>query len=347
MNRILLFSMWLAGSLTAKAQPPLRPYDAWEATQFVALSGHQPADYVVPDNNWEILYALRSPQTATELRKAGVACTDSQLMLLEVGGLIAERDGKWKTTIPILDREQTRSLRDFGDQVAATIYTQSKPDFTALEKTISEVGFGHNAYSLLFSYLLDGKMWTQLVLFDQIENHTTWSGCYWIMYEPRNESACGTNSYGEQDLILTYLDSSAAPCTMLMDRYAAEIARQGKITDAELIAQLRPYGLTDENGIVTIPVIGNMPPNFHRLVEKLVKAISTELKVHCERLAADYCIEDEKMAMVMLYHEVMWSLMDRLVRDGVVSLPAILRRSQENKHRLHEVLFFVEGGLMQ
>ena len=35
----------------AKAQTPVRPYGQWEATQFVAVSVHQPEDYVTLDNN--------------------------------------------------------------------------------------------------------------------------------------------------------------------------------------------------------------------------------------------------------------------------------------------------------
>ena len=54
------------------AQEQLRPYEKWEATQFVALSGHQPIDYVTADNNWEITYNLRTPQTAGELRGKGI-----------------------------------------------------------------------------------------------------------------------------------------------------------------------------------------------------------------------------------------------------------------------------------
>ena len=36
---------------TIQAQIVIRPYNEWEATQFVAVSGHQPEDYVLTDNN--------------------------------------------------------------------------------------------------------------------------------------------------------------------------------------------------------------------------------------------------------------------------------------------------------
>lgn len=49
----------------------------------------------------------------------------------------------------------------------------------------------------------------------------------------------------------------------------------------------------------------------------------------------------------MLYHEVMWYLVDKLIQDKVISLPAIFKDEKANKNRLNEVVFFIEGGLMQ
>lgn len=56
---LLLFTL-LSVTTMIKAQISIRPYSEWEATQFVAVNGHQPEDYVTPDNNWEILYNLRT-----------------------------------------------------------------------------------------------------------------------------------------------------------------------------------------------------------------------------------------------------------------------------------------------
>lgn len=350
MNRylnLLLLPGLLAVAAPAAAQSPVRPYSEWEATQFVALNGHQPSDYVVPDNNWEIVYNLRTPHTLAELRRMGVECSDSQLLLLEVGGLIRKTEGRWETMIPILDEQQTVSLREFGSEVAESVYGKTKTDFAALVDVIGKMGFRDNSLSLVFSYLLDGRMWTKLVLFEDINNNTTWSGCYWVLYEPRKGVACGTNSYGEQDLILTYVDSGIALGDEVMERYAAEISRYGKVTDAGLLRELQPYGLADAEGNVTIPIIRKQPDDFHRLTDKLVGAISAELKDNCVSLASRYGIGDEKTAMVVLYHEVMWDLLDKLIRDKLISIPPIFADRNAHKFRLNDVLFFVEGGLMQ
>ena len=49
-------------------------------------------------------------------------------------------------------------------------------------------------------------------------------------------------------------------------------------------------------------------------------AISAELKSNCNSLATRYGIKDEKVAMVILYHEVMWNLVDKLIQDQIIAI---------------------------
>lgn len=348
-SSFLLFisSLFLVLSQSTQAQSKVRPYEQWDATQFIAVSGHQPEDFVLADNNWEIMYNLRTPHTQDELHEMGIKCSDSQLLLLETGGLINKLNGKWKCAIPILDKEQTNSLRSVSKEIANAMYAKTKEDFVALVQTISQMGFENNALSLVFSYLLDGRMWTKLVLFDDITNHAGWSGCYWVLYEPRKNLKFGTNGFGDFNLILTYLNSGFAPSSQAMDDCADEISKFGKVNTAELISQLVPYGLTDSNGQLQFPVIKMQQDNFHQIIDKLINTISLELKNNCSTIAEQYDINNEKIAMVILYHEVMWYLMDNLIQDKVLHVPAVFEDEQNNKQRLNEVVFFIEGGLMQ
>lgn len=329
------------------AQEQLRPYEKWEATQFVALSGHQPIDYVTADNNWEITYNLRTPQTAGELRGKGIQCSDSQLMLLEVGGIIEKSGGKWHTAIPILDKRQTDSLRLFSKTVADDIYGKNRQDFITLANIIKDTGWQANTLSLMFSYLLDGRMWTKLLLFDDAGQHATWSGCYWILYEPRQGTKYGTNGYGEQDLCLTYIDSGIAPSPDTMDKCANEMRRNGKITDAVLAEKLAKYGLVDAQGNALFPIIKRQDNAFHQTVNRLTENISTALKGYCGSMSLQFGIKEEAVATVALYHEVMWELMDRMEKDGIFTVPGNLKDSNRHGDGIGNLMFYVEGGLMQ
>lgn len=347
LKQCFLLTLFLSTACAVAAQTGIRPYDQWEATAFVAVRSHQPSDYVETDNNWDILYTLRTPHSRRELLDKGIPCTESQLMLLEVGGLIRKSQGRYAASFPILDREETHSLREFANGIAEKIYRESKPDFIALERAIRQMGFQDNALSLVFSYLLDGRAWTKLTLFDDIDQNATWSGCYWVLYEPREGFKCGTNGYGEQDLIVTYVRSDIAPDYRTMDKCADEIARFGKVTDPELLRKILPYGIVDEKGTTSIPVIRRQEDEFHRLTEKLADAIRTGLADNAAEAAKRYRIADEKKALVVLYHEVMWDLLDRLLTDGILTLPDILTDPDAEKSHLKYVTFFVEGGLMQ
>ena len=341
----LCISLWTATNSAAQEQ--LRPYEKWEATQFVALSGHQPSDYVTADNNWEITYNLRTPQTAGELRGKGIPCSDSQLMLLEVGGIIERTGRKWHTTVPILDKQQTDSLRLFSKTVADDIYSKNRQHFISLASTIKDMGWQANTLSLMFSYLLDGRMWTKLLLFDDAGQHATWSGCYWILYEPRQGAKYGTNGYGEQDLCLTYIDSGIAPSPDTMDKCADEIRRNGKITDAVLAEKLAKYGLVDAQGNALFPIIRQQDDAFHQTVNRLTENISAALKGYCGSMSSQFSFKKEAVATVALYHEVMWELMDRMTDEGVFTVPDVLKDGKKHGGSIGNLVFYVEGGLMQ
>lgn len=159
---LLLFTL-LSVTTMIKAQISIRPYSEWEATQFVAVNGHQPEDYVTPDNNWEILYNLRTPRTQAELREMGIKCSDSQLLLLEVGGLVSKTKGKWKATIPILDKEQTNSLRSLSKEIAESMYVKTKADFISLAQT-----------QTLYHWHKLSVKWDSRTMYSHLFFHTFW-----------------------------------------------------------------------------------------------------------------------------------------------------------------------------
>ena len=93
-------------------------------------------------------------------------------------------------------------------------------------------------------------MWTKLVLFEDVDNYT--SGVRLLLGIIRIKKwllVCGTNGF-ENRPILTYINSGIAPDNDIMDHCADEIAQFGKVTDAKLVSQLKPYGLVDDNDVL-------------------------------------------------------------------------------------------------
>lgn len=166
------------------AQTEIRPYQEWNETAFVSLKGHQPANYVRPDNNWDILYTLRTPYTQAELNAMGIPCTKSQLMLLEIGGLIQKEGKKWHSAVPIFDKKQTDGLRAYSKQVADKIYALTKLDFQSLMEEIGCMGFKDNTASLIFRICwMDGcgRNWFSLMKLITMLLGVVVIGCFTII----------------------------------------------------------------------------------------------------------------------------------------------------------------------
>ena len=155
----------------------VRPYKDWETIAFCTYESYHPSQYAQIDNNWELLYTLRTPMSLKELEEKGVAFTNSQIILLHIGGLIENENNVLKTVMPIFNEEQTKSIRTLSKGIARSAYSQSEKEWSAFLKELKRQKLTKNAYSLVFSYVLDGKIWKkQLPSYEKLSNNATWKG---------------------------------------------------------------------------------------------------------------------------------------------------------------------------
>ena len=64
-------------------------------------------------------------------------------------------------------------------------------------------------------------------------------------------------------------------------------------------------------------------------------------------MSLQFGIKEEAVAKVALYHEVMWELMDRMEKDRIFTVPGNIKYSNRHDDGIGNLLFYVEGGLMQ
>lgn len=132
-----------------------------------------------------------------------------------------------------------------------------------------------------------------------------------------------------------------------MDKCADEIRRNGKINDPALVKKLIKYGMVDAQGNALLPIIRRQDNVFHQTVNRLTENISAALKGFCGSMSSQFGIKEEAVATVALYHEVMWELMDRMEEDGILTVPGILKDSKRRGDGIGNLVFYIEGGLMQ
>lgn len=90
----------------------VRSFNKRAANPYVSYQVYHPDNYILADNNWQLLMIFRHVHSLQYLDSIGVKYTRSQLMLLHVGGLLEDvGKDKWKTTIPIFDSLQTIDIR--------------------------------------------------------------------------------------------------------------------------------------------------------------------------------------------------------------------------------------------
>lgn len=298
-------------------------------------------DYYMLDNNWQILCALRTPHALADLDSMGIRWNQSQIRLLQVGGLLAKEGKLWKTQIPIFDQKQTQTIRRETRAFADSLIGVIEPSCREFVDELSVQSYETNAYSLLFSYVLDGdRVWEHFPDKADLGHHATWDGLYWVMYEPRAGMKCGTNSYG----YLSHTWSTPMECWPDMNLFVAlgKRIQNGHLNmdDPEKAAKLARYGYTDAQGNLTLPVIHLGQDNrLNRAADHIVTSLVDAVKSHTSRFASAYDIANEEQAAIIFYHELMWDVLDLLTERGIITCPAILTGQSSDPKHLRDVTF--------
>ncbi len=301
---------------------------------FCAVSSYHPLEYMQSDNNWELLLTLRAPLTTKQLDSMSIKYTDSQLMFLNIGGLVENKGEKWHTVIPIFEESQTMEIRKQSEEIAQTLYAETKNDWKTFTEILAKRNLGNHAFSFAFSYILDGKIWGNGLLPDhnELTVNPTWNGACWVLYDKRVNSNCGTNTYYDifcqtwTDELSYWLGSKT------ITKFIGEYKEKGKIEDIELIRTAVEWGLTDDAGNITIPIIDESSnDDLIQIRNVIMQKMAKGVKQYSTAFSSDYRLNDEKLAEVILYHEVMWDLLDILIEKNAFTKPDILKGSPNAK----------------
>lgn len=324
----------------------VRPYKDWETIAFCTYESYHPSQYAQIDNNWELLYTLRTPMSLKELEEKGVAFTNSQIILLHIGGLIENENNVLKTVMPIFNEEQTKSIRTLSKGIARSAYSQSEKEWSAFLKELKRQKLTKNAYSLVFSYVLDGKIWKkQLPSYEKLSNNATWKGAYWALYDKRqNGSSYGTNGFNRM-FYQTWSDSlSYWLGSKTIFSFVEEYKQHGKIVGKDLLDKCMEWGLVNKQGDVIIPIINEESDSqIVQISDRIVAKLAACVSQYASDFMKEYQLANENLAKVVLYHEVMWDMLDVLVGEKIITQPDILKGGPNaSKKDFGQIVYIVE-----
>ena len=309
--------------------------DNWEDICYCSMNNnaYHPGSIVSVDNNWQILLALKNGLTRKQLDSLKIPYTRSQLFLLETQRLLNVEKNIYKTSIPILDSVQTVNLRKQSQLIANDIYTEIEKPCRDLITYLSEQNRSNNAYSILFSYVLDGLIWNQFEkenIMDERSETGIWSGNYWFLTPKRSFSCGGTNSWSDDEKGLQFSWNWSETENITDGLWEANIdslfslVQGNTVANKEIIDEFGKYGFFDEKLNLTIPVINEKSNNTLCLISNniITKLFSTFLaKVNIDALKTLYKFKDDSETIVVFYHELMFDLMDLLLEKQVIQLP--------------------------
>ncbi len=341
------------GQQTA-ASPRFKEY---EFNQYITSTALAPSNILRLDSNGDIALAARTETTRARLKTLGIPFSESQIALLKTFRLLEEKEDTLRTSFPILGPKETQQLRQQVAAIAPALARRLEPQVRELQNELSRTGRERNAYSIIFSYVLDGLVWDEFAKRQMVHRREItvesplWSGEVWALYPPRVFSA-GTNSMCDQGVCLKVTWTKDAIPQMLpfvadiprLERMLDDYRKGGIVKDERTRQVFGPFDLFDESGRLTIPVIDEkMSNDLYRSASAIAVGVATQVAVllNLGGLAHEFEFSDNEQALVIAYHELMWDVMDQLEQRGLATKPTAFAAPKRAKPADIAALVFV------
>jgi hypothetical protein len=315
-------------------------FDSYQFSQFISAAGQSPQQITKLDNNGEILLACIKGKTREQLHTVGIQFGESQIELLKTWRLLEEKEAILKTEFPILDAEMSQQLREASLAITPALGRQIEPNVLRLAAILDHNGRKRNAYPILFAYILDSLVWDKLrernLLGQRVITTETplWAGEVWAVYPPRAFSM-GTNTVSDKGISLHVNWTERAIPRMIpfvadiktFLRMFGDYVERGRVEDEHARKVFGPFDLFDSTGRFTVPIIrADRRDPVHKLSEEIARQIADSLStvLDLQSLSKQFGFRDNRQALVIVYHELMWDLMDQLESRGIVQKPLVL-----------------------
>jgi len=335
MKQLFIYFLFLSSPVLLLAQETdYNNLENWDDICYCSMNNSfHPSVIVGADNNWQLLLAMKNGLTLKQLDSLKIPYTQSQLLLLRSQRLLNLTQNIYKTSIPILDSVQTVNLRKQSKLVANEIYPEIEKECRNLVTHLSLQNRSNNAYSILFSYVLDGLIWKRFEKEEIVKKWVKagiWSGNYWFLIPKRIFDCGGTNSWTSDDegIKFSWNWSMAEKVTdglwgVNIDTLFS-LVQKNCVPNKEIIDEFKAYGFFDRDLNLTIPIINEKENNTlcllsNNIIDKLLPAFLAKTDIYA--LKTSYQFNDNSETVVIFYHEVMFDLMDLLLERQVIQLP--------------------------
>jgi len=179
-----------------------------------------------------------------------------------------------------------------------------------------------------------------------------WAGEIWAL-ETSPEDWVGTSTFAERGVTLKILQGRQSQETaraLMNERDSIRLALReylelGRVDDPQAIEILGRFGILNAEGMFVVPIIDEIGRDSvflatEQLTSKLVDWALSEIDFAA--LRTEFGLRDEPQTLVVVYHELMWSLMSILEDQAIVDRPKSLDDDEATAEGISHLILIVD-----
>lgn len=309
-------------------------------------------DALIDLKNNPILNACINGATLAELESLQIPDLDVRLQKLQRGNLIRKIEQRYHLNFPAIIGKKRVVLEKLVEEVAL----QLLPTTEKMTQEIASRLKGHEQmlYHVVWSIIMDGP-----VAWNTLDNEfkkqlgkgdASITGTIWLAYQNHPYRA-GTNRYGDLQtgqVRITWSLNAPMPHVIhgVIKRYEAELiqsATTGKpMEDQNTRQALSNYGLVDGKGIGRVYIID---PNSESalIFGKVSQTFGKEVMKHLDvQEAAKMLGITPAQALVIVYHELCYELLEQLANKKVLDIPEIALKPNAGTEQTYRLISIID-----
>lgn len=308
---------------------------------YCSFTGKHPITLIKQDNNWELVAAFRGGKTLKEIENLCIKYTEKQVENLKKFNFIEQKGDKYYSLVPILGEEEMKKLRSQTKTIAKDMVNEIENDFDILSDIFKKKGFENNTFTYFFSYVLDDIVWDIFEKNNQLperelgEIKANWAGLLWYS-RPARSFSCGTNKYSNNNISLminwSYNQKKKFNAYEEVYSFLSDYLKNGKCSNKKLITKFFENGIVNKKGNLKVPVIETQKKDeLHNISHILAQKIAnfSMNKVDYSQMQKDFFINKKQDAIIIIYHEIMYDILDILEQKNKLKKPKLFDNSKE------------------
>ena len=289
--------------------------------------------------NASILIASRKGTTFKKLYSQFANLSDFQnrINLLQKADLLTGNPDHLNTSFPILINDDSKQYFKRIRQSVDNIYPVLRPILSKVLDKIKGKGWQKWSYHTIWSLIFDSQfIWYEMVERNLVPSLTP--PIAWVIY-PQAIYKTGTNYYPDTELkdfwvVVSWSPNGSNTLGVLGGNweilYNCALDQSSSLSNQN-IEFLIQSGLLNDKHEVTFPVI--FPE------DEIYQDLKNTANIYLDLLVEDIPINDfnqiigrdKKFSFAVVYHDICWEIMKRLVEDGSIEQPLCLTAEMSNK----------------